>query len=400
MRKLAGAFPLLMLLACCCFTAAQDQLHLVNVGRLCNASVYASGVNGGGDDDNPFYGARNAFDGDQNIVNGIHYSSWMSGKKSDWVRLRFQQYTGPLTVEAITVRTGDSQYLPDTMQVTIVFEDGQQQQSPVVNMTHPVTTYNLPTPAKNVSVMRIDFQAKTLFQVDEIQVLGQPSQYCHKTEGTPFFDGEYKNQLIIAARPKVTEKEFLEDPPIASALKEMEALHTRISSAQSPRVKAEAWLNLNRNADLLVRRMTELQPPPKDSAPITPSASLARLAEKSKALGIDVSWCEIGEGWTANPTGYENYLQLWPDGPNADEAFWKSKVEADGCGDFEGSVEEYEQLIKLYRGFIERFPASSYVEQAKSQLKTYEDGLQEEKQRQQSPLQDGHKPSQATSSKQ
>jgi hypothetical protein len=53
------------------------------VGRLCNGFVYANGVNGGDDEDSPFYGARNAFDDGQNVVKGIQYSSWESGKKSD-----------------------------------------------------------------------------------------------------------------------------------------------------------------------------------------------------------------------------------------------------------------------------------------------------------------------------
>jgi len=384
-KKSARALHLSMLLGCCCFTAAQNQPRTVNVGRLCSASVYANGVNGSGDDDNPFYGPANAFDGGQNLVKGIHYSSWMSGHKSDWIRIRFQQYTGPVSVEAIKVRAEDVQYVADAMQVTVVLEGGQQQQFPVVKMTHPITTYNLPAPARNVAIVRIDFRARVLFQIDEIQVLGQPSQYCHVTESTPPFDTDYKNQLVIAKRLPATAEGVLHDSQITSVLKEMGALQTQINSAQNAQVKAEAWLNMNRKADFLVQRMNEIEPLSKDSVHTTPTAGLIRIAGKSKALGIPVSFCEIGQGWTANPAGYEKYLQLWPDGPNADEAFWKSKVEASGCGDFEGSVEEYEEGIRLYRDFIERFPSSSYVQQAKSQVEIYEKGLLEEKQRQTKP---------------
>jgi hypothetical protein len=380
-RGLASTLSALMLLACCYSSAAQNQAQLVNVGRLCNASVYANGVNGGGDDDNPFYGARNAFDDGQNMVKGIHYSSWMSGNKSDWIRIHFNQYTGPLSIAAITVRAEDPQYVADTMQITLGFEGGRQQQFPAVTMTRPITTYNLPDPAKNVSIVRIDFQAKVLFQIDEIQVLGQPSQYCHTTEGTPLFDGEYRNHLVIAKRRPATAEGVLHDHQIASVMKEMGSLQAQVDSAQSAQLTAEAWLNLNRKADLLVQRMSEIQPLSKDSAPTTPTAGLVRIAKKAKALGIPVSFCEIGEGWVADPAGYEKYLQLWPAGANADEAFWRSRVEANGCGDFEGSIEEYEEGIKMYRGFIERFPSSSYMPEAKSQVAAYEKGLEEAKKR-------------------
>lgn len=80
-----------------------------------------------------------------------------------------------------------------------------------------------------------------------------------------------------------------------------------------------------------------------------------------------MTFCETGEGWNADTTGYQKYLQLWPVGPHADEAFWKSKVEQRN-GDFEPSVEEYEAAIKLYRGFVERFPASSHASEAKAQI--------------------------------
>jgi hypothetical protein len=372
----------------CGFAAAQDQTP-ANVGRLCNASVYASG-----DDDGPFYGARNAFDSGQNVVKGIHYSSWVPGRQSAWIRIRFHQYTGPRTVEAVTIRAEDTQYLPETMQLTIVLENGQEQKFPVVSISQVVTTYDLRAAVRNVASARIDFQGKIYFRIEEIEFLGQPSQYCHKAEQTPFYDEEYKNQLADATRPKITAGDVHRDPEISTGLRTMETLRTQIDSTQNAEEKARAWLKLNRSADLLAKRMSDLQPIANDSGRTVPTAGLTRIGEKAKTLGIDVSWCEIGAGWSADPTGYVNYLELWPTGPNADEAFWKSQVEPSGCGDFEGSVEEYQHGIELYRGFIERFPASSFVEQAKSQLKGYEEGMQLEKKRQQNPTQIDHKSAQ------
>jgi hypothetical protein len=165
----------------------------------------------------------------------------------------------------------------------------------------------------------------------------------------------------------------------------MATLHSQTNSAQRLQAKAEAWLNLNRKADALATRMTELLPKLPDSGPPTPTPELNQIADQSKALGISVNYCEIGTDWAADSTGYENYLNLWPDGSNADEAFWKSKVESNGCGDFEGTIEEYQHGVEMYSAFIKRYPSSSYVAQAKSQLSAYEAGLHEEQKRQAKP---------------
>lgn len=370
-----------ILLLFCDVRIAQSQSQLRNVGRLCTAFVYANGVNGDDDEDNRFYGARNAFDDGQNVVNGIHYSSWLSGKKAEWIRIRFAQYAGPLSVEAIAVRAEDPDYRVATMQVTIVNEDGQRQQFPVVSMTPPVTTYRLPAPRKNVSFVRVDFQAvHESFKVEEIQVLGQPSQYCHATESTPYFDSEYRNQLITAKRPPDTAEGVLHDAQIMALMKKMAAFKAQIDSAQSEQAQSEAWLDLNREADALALRLSEILRFPTDSAPASPTAGALRVARKAKTLGIAVTFCEIGEGWNADTVGYQKYLQLWPAGPRADEAFWKSEVEQ-RCGDFEPSVEEYEAAIKLHRGFVERFPSSSYVPEAKDQIARLEKELEEERKR-------------------
>jgi len=376
-----GILAVAVLLVYCRMSIAQNLSQLKNVGRLCNAFVYASGVNGSDDEDNRFYGARNAFDDGQNVANGIRYSSWLSGKKADWIRIRFAQYTGPHTVEAITVRAEDPEYPADTMQITIGFEDRTQQQFASVRMTPPLTTYSLPAPAKNVSFVRLDFEAvKAIFKIDEIQVLGQPSQACHVTGNTPYFDEAYRKELTIAKRPPVSAKGVLQDPQITTILRKMATLRGQVDSAQNAQTQGKAWLDLNREADLLAVRLSEIVRLPADTAPASPTTGAIRIAEKAKALGIPVAFCEIGEGWGADTVGYKTYLQLWPAGPNADEAVWKSEVER-RCGDFEPSIEEYEAAIKLYRGFLERFPASTYVQEAQAQVASLEKALEEERKR-------------------
>ena len=186
-------------------------------------------------------------------------------------------------------------------------------------------------------------------------------------------------------QPKATEMNVDRDLQIVSILKEMATLRSQINSVQDSHAKAKTWLDLNRKADELAVRMTQLMIRTPDSGPPTPTPDLERIVEKSTTLGITLAYCEIGTDWVANFTGYENYLALWPDGPNADEAYWKSKTEPNACGDFEGTVEEYQQGIDSYSDFIKRFPNSSYAARAKSQLDAYQAGLREEQKSQANP---------------
>jgi len=191
--------------------------------------------------------------------------------------------------------------------------------------------------------------------------------------------------VIKCAFTQEQAKDATQDPQVIALLKEMAVLQSQTRSEQDSHAKAGAWLNLNRKADELAVRMTDLVRAIPNSGPITPTDDLNRLADRSAALGLSVAYCEIGTDWAANFIGYENYFKLWPDGPNADEAYWKSKVEPNVCGDFEGSIEEYQQGIARYSDFIKRFPNSSYAGRAKSQLAAYEGGLREEQNRQANP---------------
>jgi hypothetical protein len=172
-------------------------------------------------------------------------------------------------------------------------------------MTPPLTTYPLPAPAKNVSFVRLDFQAlKAIFKIDEIQILGQPSQYCHASESTPYFDSEYRNQLTIAKRSPDTAEGVLHDPQITSAMKKMEALKAQVDFAQSEQAQSEAWLNLNREADALALRLGEIllflptRLPP--ALPLVPFALL-----RKQRLWDSCAFCETAEGWNADTTGYQ-----------------------------------------------------------------------------------------------
>lgn len=188
---------------------------------------------------------------------------------------------------------------------------------------------------------------------------------------------------LVAAQDQPTDA--TKDSQVTEFLKQMAVLQSQTTSAQSAQVKAEAWLDLNRKADDLAKRMTELLPRTENSGPLIPTAELNQIAEKSGALGMSIAYCEIGTDFAASFVGYEKYLQLWPEGPNADEAYWKSKVEANACGDFEGSIEEYQDGITRYSEFIKRFPSSSLIPHAKSQLEAYQAGLREQQNQQAKP---------------
>ena len=47
--------------------------------------------------------------------------------------------------------------------------------------------------------------------------------------------------------------------------------------------------------------------------------------------------------------GYEKYLILWPSGPRADEAWWQVRVIGGHCGDFEGTEQEYEDIVEKFQ---------------------------------------------------
>jgi len=169
-------------------SGAESSSTLVNVARRCPAVVYASGVNGGGDVDNPFYGVRNAFDGGQHVLNGINYSSWLGDETPQWVRIRF---LARVTVEQIVVKAPESWVaFPETMQVTVVAMGKPLQRFPPVELSRPGTSYVLPQALENPSIVTLDFSSKSikLFGVSEIELLGRPSAECGAAESTPGLD--------------------------------------------------------------------------------------------------------------------------------------------------------------------------------------------------------------------
>jgi hypothetical protein len=159
-------------------------------------------------------------------------------------------------------------------------------------------------------------------------------------------------------------------PQMREKLAQMKSLHEQIAKAGSPHEQASAWFELNDAAGELagmINGSTRLFP-----------AQFEKLAETAGRLGVELRDCEISAQWGVISTGYEKYLELWPDGPRADDAWWHSRLES-WCGDFEGSAEEYQAAADHYAEFLKRFPNSPRAGEARKALQENLAGLADER---------------------
>lgn len=122
-----------------------------------------------------------------------------------------------------------------------------------------------------------------------------------------------------------------------------------IDSTPEAKKRAQLWLELNRAADRLAELLSQRSAESRLDGP----------PDVIPAPDVRILYCEIGSDWVAVPVGYRNYSTLWPDGPDADEAYWKTEVEPSGCGDFEGTEEEYRDGIRRYETFRQKYAAGS-----------------------------------------
>jgi outer membrane protein assembly factor BamD (BamD/ComL family) len=73
--------------------------------------------------------------------------------------------------------------------------------------------------------------------------------------------------------------------------------------------------------------------------------------------GISFHYYDPGANFEVGNEGYEEYLKLWPDGPEADEAIYKTHF---GGRLYPGSLTEIHDLIQRMREFVRKYPASRY----------------------------------------
>jgi hypothetical protein len=107
-------------------------------------------------------------------------------------------------------------------------------------------------------------------------------------------------------------------------------------------------------------------------------AEAHKLAETATSYGVRVDFCEIGGNWAADNQGYFKYLELWSQGPEADEATWMGPLgNASYCGDFEGSAEELKDFIAKRKQFLLSFPNSHFASEAKQDITEAEAQLEQ-----------------------
>ena len=156
---------------------------------------------------------------------------------------------------------------------------------------------------------------------------------------------------------------------LKTELRTLAAVAERIAQAPTNEEKVRGWLELNRQAKKFGDEMNVAFPhiTVKGDKIFPPQAQ--QLAQAATSYGVRVDFCEMGGNWAADNQGYLKYLELWPAGPEADEATWMGPMgNASFCGDFEGSVEELKETIALHNQFLERFPNSRFAAQAKEEL--------------------------------
>ena len=121
----------------------------------------------------------------------------------------------------------------------------------------------------------------------------------------------------------------------------------------------------------------------------TPMPDLAGLKSRTQpevgianSYGASIFWCEYDGDWTVRPQGYLDYLSEWPDGPYAEEAWWRGRLghKLNGCFDAEGSEEETVAFVHDYTEFLMRFPHGRHEAEARKLLKGFRADLESYKQ--------------------
>ena len=206
------------------------------------------------------------------------------------------------------------------------------------------TAYAEPLGSK-CSLASVMSDGQTLYVTNS--VISFDSQIC----GTPLYGAVYS-------------------PAMQAKLAEMKTLYAGTQRLSDPADQANVWYSLNRAADDLAGLMN-------DSSRRDPHEFSSLQKETQAAAGINIQYCEIGNLWEAQRSGYQRYLTLLPTGPVADEAWWKINVE--GCGDFEPSEETLKANIAMFQDFLNRFPNSPHADEAKRQIAANQESLQESK---------------------
>jgi hypothetical protein len=156
---------------------------------------------------------------------------------------------------------------------------------------------------------------------------------------------------------------------LQTQLQSLAKLAQRIADAPTDEEKARGWLELNREAKKFGEAMNSAFPETTIQGDKISPAEAQKLAQTATSYGVRVDFCEPGGNWGAGNQGYFKYLELWPTGPEADEATWMGPTGAGSfCGDSEGTSEELKAFIAQRKQFLQKFPNSRFSQQATQEI--------------------------------
>lgn len=165
---------------------------------------------------------------------------------------------------------------------------------------------------------------------------------------------------------------------LQAELHSLATLAQEIAVAPSNEEKARRWLELNRKAKQFGEKMNAAFPETSIQGDKISPPEARQLAQTATSYGVRVEYCEPGGNWAADNQGYVKYLELWPQGPEADEATWMGPMgNASFCGDSEGSAGELKEFIAQREQFLQKFPKSRFAAQAKQDITEAQTQLEE-----------------------
>lgn len=167
--------------------------------------------------------------------------------------------------------------------------------------------------------------------------------------------------------------------PLSVALKKLEHEFKAAQSAKDAPKKALHLYLLNDAADQYAESLNQNGiSAPNGVYSIDPLSDTEPAVRAANLLRANIFECEYSGSWTDGPEGYEAYLSLSPNGPFAEEAWWRSRLRYRkiSCYDGVGSEEETAGFVHDYSDFLRHFPQGKHAKQARDSLHEFEKELE------------------------
>jgi hypothetical protein len=181
---------------------AEQNRALVNLGMLESTRISASSVNGNREVDNQYYGALNLFDGGENRINNINYTTWLTDSEPrHWVKLQFE---APVEVNSVMLELPGKEVVaianpipaaisptyscvtstvmrPRATELAIDLTEKKNgaifiRKVPSVEITGFRLYYPLRKTVRNVTELTVVFPGPSILEVSELEVMGFPTK--------------------------------------------------------------------------------------------------------------------------------------------------------------------------------------------------------------------------------